>query len=92
MPGFRDELCCLLAEGDRGVRRAELFEGVAWSTSSVLAETVARARKAGLSVRLLSPLSDIDTPEDLRAEWPRVRLLLETRPDLMRRIEVLLGG
>ena len=70
----------------------ELFEGVAWSTSSVLAETVARARKAGLSVRLLSPLSDIDTPEDLRAEWPRVRLLLKSRPDLMRRIEVLLGG
>ncbi len=63
----------------------ELFEGVAWSTSSVLADTVARARKAGLSVRLLSPLRDIDTPEDLRAEWPRVRLLLEARPDLMRR-------
>lgn len=77
-----------------GLRRPQpaLFERMVWSTSSVLAETVARAEKEGLRVRLLSPLRDIDTPEDLRAEWPRVRLLLETRPDLMRCIEALLGG
>ena len=71
--------------------KAELFEGIAWSTPRVLDETVARARGAGRRVSLLARLRDIDTPDDLRAEWPRVSALLEGRDELRRRIEARLG-
>lgn len=46
--------------------RPELFEGIAWSTAEVLAQTLERTRAAGLAVALLEPGSDVDTPEDLR--------------------------
>ena len=46
--------------------RPALFEGVAWSTERVLAETLERAAAAGLRVRLLGTLRDVDTPEDAR--------------------------
>ncbi len=42
-----------------------LFERIDWSTEQVLAQTLERARAAGLAVRLLEPLADLDTPEDL---------------------------
>lgn len=50
-----------------GMRRPapELFEGVAWSSSSVLATTLERAASLGLSVELLPTLSDVDEPQDL---------------------------
>jgi len=64
-----------------------LFEGVRWSTPTVLEETLSRAGAAGLRTRTLAPLADIDTPEDLRAEWLSVVRLLESRPDLRHRIE-----
>ncbi|UGY91229.1 TIGR04282 family arsenosugar biosynthesis glycosyltransferase [Streptomyces gobiensis] len=38
-----------------------------WSTDRVLAATRARADEHGLSVRLLPPLRDLDTPEDAAA-------------------------
>ncbi|MEE9615024.1 MAG: TIGR04282 family arsenosugar biosynthesis glycosyltransferase, partial [Thermodesulfobacteriota bacterium] len=41
------------------------FEGVTWSTETVLEETVKRARENGMQVRLLKEWYDIDTPEDL---------------------------
>jgi rSAM/selenodomain-associated transferase 1 len=47
----------------------ELFEGIAWSTPTVLATTLAHARERGLNTRLLAPLMDIDTPDDLRLGW-----------------------
>ncbi len=37
-----------------------LFEDVAWSTEEVLPTTLARAKAAGLTVRQLKPLSDVD--------------------------------
>jgi hypothetical protein len=46
-----------------------LFEGIAWSTSSVLAETLTRARSLGLGVALLDPLEDVDN----FATWQRAR-------------------
>ncbi len=67
--------------------RPELFEGVPWSTSAVLEETLARAVRGALRVRQLARLRDVDTPADLGAEWPRVRPLLEAHPDLRRQIE-----
>jgi rSAM/selenodomain-associated transferase 1 len=69
----------------------ELFENVGWSTPAVLDETLARAAKAGLRVRQLHRLRDIDTLEDVRAEWPRIRGLLEERPELQRRVEAVLA-
>jgi hypothetical protein len=50
----------------------ELFQGIAWGTSSVCAQTQRIANERGLSVALLAPLSDVDLPEDL-AVWDRVR-------------------
>jgi len=39
----------------------ELFEDISWSTDAVLEETLLRARTAGLKVRRLRQLSDVDT-------------------------------
>ena len=45
----------------------QLFEDIAWSTEKVFAETIARVRRDGLSVRVLRELSDVDTESDWRA-------------------------
>jgi rSAM/selenodomain-associated transferase 1 len=42
-----------------------LFEGIAWSTGTVMAETRARAAAAGLRWQELPAVADIDRPEDL---------------------------
>jgi rSAM/selenodomain-associated transferase 1 len=42
-----------------------LFSGIAWSTATVLAETVERCRASGLSFMLLAEGADVDTMEDL---------------------------
>lgn len=61
-----------------GLRRpcAALFTGIAWSTPTVLAATLARARAARLRVTLLPRWWDVDTPADL----VRLRRWLRTRP------------
>lgn len=56
--------------------RPALFPSIPWSTPSVLPATVERAGVLGLGVRMLDPLRDIDTLEDVRAEWPRLRPLV----------------
>jgi rSAM/selenodomain-associated transferase 1 len=67
----------------------ELFDGIAWSTGDVLAETLSRAAAMKLRVARLRPTADLDTPEDLvslchrlaagePAAGPRVRDLLES--------------
>ena len=43
----------------------DVFQGIAWSTSLVLAQTPERAQALGLAVRLLPSWYDIDRPEDL---------------------------
>jgi hypothetical protein len=50
-----------------GARRlhVRLFDGVSWSTSRVLEETLERARRASLDVRLLGEWYDVDEPADL---------------------------
>jgi rSAM/selenodomain-associated transferase 1 len=52
-----------------GLRQLQpnLFRGVQWSTEDVFAETVRRVQNAGLSVRLLRELTDVDTDRDWRA-------------------------
>jgi uncharacterized protein len=42
-----------------------LFDGIAWSTGAVMAQTRAKALKAGLRWAELAPVPDIDEPEDL---------------------------
>ncbi len=44
----------------------DLFHGIAWSTSRVLAQTLTRAQAAGLRLRRLRELADVDTAEDWR--------------------------
>ncbi|HSM50390.1 MAG TPA: TIGR04282 family arsenosugar biosynthesis glycosyltransferase [Thermoanaerobaculia bacterium] len=57
-------------------RRPELFAGVPWGGERVLAEVLARARRLGLSVRLLAVAADVDRPEDLE---PLARRLVAAR-------------
>lgn len=42
-----------------------LFEGIAWSTAAVLAQTLAQAERLHLTPTYLPTLTDMDTPEDL---------------------------
>jgi rSAM/selenodomain-associated transferase 2/rSAM/selenodomain-associated transferase 1 len=57
-----------------GLRRplAGLFEGVAWSTGQVLAQTRERLRTAGARWEELAPVWDVDEP----ADWRRRQALL----------------
>jgi len=43
-----------------------LFDGIVWSTETVLAQTLARAGALGLTVHQTPPWYDLDTPADLR--------------------------
>src|SRR5262245_46417110 len=45
-------------------RQPILFADMPWSSSTVLAETLKQARKAGLKIRKLRELSDVDTAAD----------------------------
>lgn len=67
----------------------ELFEGMAWSTETVLSDTLARAERLGLATEMLAEGQDIDRPEDLaelvrrldgseEGAGPRTRALLES--------------
>lgn len=59
-----------------GLRRPAraVFDGVAWSTSRVLAQTLARMRALRWRVRLLRRVWDVDRPEDV-ARLRNARLL-----------------
>ncbi len=61
-----------------GLRRdaPEIFRGFEWSTDKVLEETLARAAAAGLSVKVLPTLRDIDVPADLPVWEVTVRRFL----------------
>ena len=48
-----------------------VFDGIAWSTGAVLAQTEALIRAAGLALAYLPTLTDLDTVEDYRA-WRAV--------------------
>ena len=46
---------------------AELFEGISWSTDSVMRETLVRIDQTKLTFRLLRHLNDVDVEPDVRA-------------------------
>ncbi len=50
----------------------ELFQGIDWGTDVVLQQTLDAATKAQLAIAQLTPLTDIDRPDDLPI-WERVR-------------------
>jgi uncharacterized protein len=50
---------------------APVFDGIAWSTGAVLAQTEALIRAAGLTLSYLPALADLDTVEDYRV-WRAV--------------------
>ena len=50
-----------------------LFQGPAWSSRTVLTDTLRLARQLGLRVHLLPPWPDIDTYDDLRTFLKRPR-------------------
>ena len=61
-----------------------LFEGIAWSTDQVLAQTLACAQSQALTAHLLPSWYDIDTVADLRrlmsdpcADCPATRVVLD---------------
>ncbi len=47
--------------------RPDLFQGITWSTATVLAETKMKIEAAGLSLGALPECRDLDTLEDLKA-------------------------
>ncbi|HUG53726.1 MAG TPA: TIGR04282 family arsenosugar biosynthesis glycosyltransferase [Vicinamibacteria bacterium] len=53
-----------------------LFLDVPWSTPGVLAATLDRAAALSLGVRTLRTLGDLDTAEDVAADWRRLAPLL----------------
>lgn len=63
--------------------RPELFREIPWSSPRVFEATHERARKLGLSIEILEPLTDIDTLEDLQSEWAELRPLLSRDRELL---------
>ncbi|MBI4209317.1 MAG: TIGR04282 family arsenosugar biosynthesis glycosyltransferase [Deltaproteobacteria bacterium] len=62
-----------------GLRRIDrkIFQGISWSQSSVLSETVAHLKSLGWSYQLLPEWYDIDRPEDLTLAWQDLENLHE---------------
>ncbi len=63
-----------------GLKRAhpELFDGITWSTSSVLDETVSAAKAAGIEIRMLPLWYDVDDAASL--EFLEAELLCDAPP------------
>jgi uncharacterized protein len=84
----------LLGLGSRGpVREVEkvLFEGISWSTSSVLEQSWSRARAEGLLCEMLGFWYDVDTFEDLkRLRFHLMSYLSIREPDTARHTRALL--
>lgn len=60
-----------------GCRRAAppVFDGVDWGTPRVLSQTVDRLRDTGLSLAVLPPWYDVDTPDDWQTLAGHVRAM-----------------
>lgn len=64
----------------------ELFYGIAWGTETVLAESLRALERNSTKPALLTPLSDLDRPEDL-AVWQR---MAETEEGDLNRVAVII--
>lgn len=81
-----------------GLRRPikTIFENVAWSSSSVLEATLARARAVGVRYELLSPWYDVDEVADLKRAVSddatgALQTFVNQRPALRERLTRLSG-
>jgi rSAM/selenodomain-associated transferase 1 len=76
-----------------GLRRPQpsLFQGLAWSSGTVLTDTVSLARQLGLTVHLLPPWPDIDTYDDLRTFLQQDRSAPQPGWRSLRKARELLG-
>lgn len=78
------------------VMTTEIFQGIAWSTDSVLAESLIRCKTAGLSVaelRQQDPLTDIDEEADLHQVMESLRNEpCELSRQLVRELNRILGA
>lgn len=73
-----------------------IFEGIAWGTGDVLAQTLSQARRHGIETMLLDPLSDLDRPEDLslisdRRSWstPYLSVIIPTLNEAQHLLETI---
>lgn len=66
----------------------KIFQGIKWSTSSVLEKSLCKAKKAGKSVYLLKPWQDIDCCEDLN----RLKTTLKNKTDIAKYTRIWLYG
>ncbi len=64
----------------------ELFQGVAWGTETVLAQSLETLTRLGSKPVLLQPIGDLDRPEDVTA-WKR---LVESEEYDLNRISVII--
>jgi len=64
----------------------ELFQGVAWGTQTVFAQSLQILEQTGLKPALLKPLDDLDRPEDLAA-WRRI---VEAEDEDLRRVSIII--
>ncbi len=77
-----------------GCRRAAppIFDGIDWSTPDVLAQTIDHLRDTGLSLAVLPPWYDVDTPDDWRMLAGHLAALRRAGMDpSLPRIERLIG-
>ncbi|GJL80014.1 MAG: hypothetical protein NPINA01_30030 [Nitrospinaceae bacterium] len=58
-----------------------VFEGVAWGSDKVLAQTLERIKKNGSSLELLPPWYDVDRPEDLKFLETHLGLIEQSGPE-----------
>jgi rSAM/selenodomain-associated transferase 2/rSAM/selenodomain-associated transferase 1 len=58
----------------------DLFQGITWGTERVFAQTEAIAQRLHLSTAVLSPLQDVDYPEDLPVWEAARRRVIESAP------------
>lgn len=58
---------------------SSLFKQIDWSTSSVFQTTLQRARNAGLSIKVLRELSDVDTESDWKQFLTATKMSEDTR-------------
>jgi rSAM/selenodomain-associated transferase 1 len=69
-----------------------IFGEIAWGTADVLGQTIDRLRDTGLSLAVLPPWYDVDTPEDWRMLAGHIRALRRAGMDPgLPRIEAMLS-
>jgi rSAM/selenodomain-associated transferase 1 len=74
-------------------RLPPIFDGIAWSGSRVLEDTVARLRERNWRLALLPPWYDVDTPDDWQVLRGHVAAMLRAGqdPDLPHTLPLLLN-